>query len=174
MASLRKWLDRLYTAGGVVGALFIVLIAVLIVAQVVGRELGFQIPGTDDFTAWSVAASLFFAMAYTFRKGTHIQVTLIIERLKGRAARATALISLSIATVVMGFLALSAANLVYDSYRFDDVAQGLLRVPMWIPHMALLIGAVLMFLAVLDTLLTNIFGGPEPAGTDTSPDDTPA
>ncbi|MBC8158113.1 MAG: TRAP transporter small permease [Alphaproteobacteria bacterium] len=174
MTLLRKCLDWLYTAGGVVGALFIVFIAIIIVVQVVGREMGFQIPGADDFTAYSVAASLFFAMAYTFRKGAHIQVTLLIEHLKGKTARAAALVSLSITTVVIGFLTLSAANLVYDSYRFDDVAQGLLRTPMWIPHTTLLMGAALLFVAILDTLLTQLFTGSSPIDDQSPRNDTPA
>jgi len=59
--------------------------------------------------------------------------------------------------MVTGMLTLSAANLVYDSYQFEEVAQGLLSVPMWVPQIALLLGALLLFLAVLDSLLAAVF-----------------
>jgi TRAP-type C4-dicarboxylate transport system permease small subunit len=157
MASFRKGLDRIIQVGGWVGAGFVALIAGIIVVQIVCRELGYQVRGADDLTAWSVAGSIFFALAYTFKKGGHIQVTLITERLRGRSARAATLASLLIGTMVTGMLTLSAAHLVYDSYQFEEVAQGLLSVPMWIPQIALLLGALLLFLAVLDSLLAAVF-----------------
>ncbi|MCX5912268.1 MAG: TRAP transporter small permease [Deltaproteobacteria bacterium] len=156
MASLRKGLDRIIQIGGWIGACFVALIAAIMVVQIVCRELGYQVRGADDFTAWSVGGSIFFALAYTFKKGGHIQVTLITERLRGRSARAASLVSLFIGTMVTGMLALSAANLVYDSYQFEEVAQGLLSVPMWIPQIGLLLGALLLFLAVLDSFLAAI------------------
>ena len=140
-------------------------IVAIIVLQIVCRELGYQVRGADDFTAWSVAGSIFFALAYTFKRGGHIQVTLFTDRLRGRSARAASLLSLFIGTMVTGMLTLSAAHLVYDSYQFEEVAQGLLSVPMWIPQIVLLLGALLLFLAVLDSFLGTIF---MPAKSDDS------
>jgi TRAP-type C4-dicarboxylate transport system permease small subunit len=157
MISFRRGLERIILIGGWVGACFVALIAVIILVQIVCRELGYQVRGADDFTAWSVAASIFFALAYTFKKGGHIQVTLIIERLRGPSARAATLLSLFVGTMVTGMLTLSAANLVYDSYQFEEVAQGLLSVPMWIPQIALLLGALLLFLGLLDSFLAALF-----------------
>ena len=158
LRSFRRRLDNLFTIGGGVAAFFIVLIALIIVVQVIARELGFQIHGADDFTAWSVAASIFFALAYTFKKGGHIQVTVITDHLKGRSVRFAATISLFIGTIAIGFLTLSAAHLLYDNYQYGDLAQGLLSVPMWIPTISLFLGAMLLFLALLDSLLAAIFG----------------
>jgi len=162
MSPFRQGLDKLFEIGGWMGAGFVALIAVIIVIQIICRELGYQVRGADDFTAWSVAASIFFALAHTFKKGGHIQVTLLIDRLRGRSTRAASLISLFVGTMVTGMLALSAINLVYDSYQFEEVAQGLVSVPMWIPQMALLLGALLLFLALLDSFLAAIFTAEHP------------
>lgn len=158
MTAFRKRLNYLFTIGGGVAAVFIVLIALTIIIQVICRELGFQIHGADDFTSWSVAASVFFALAYTFKKGAHIQVTLIIERLTGRWAKAATILSLFISAIAIGFLTLSAIHLSYDNYQYGDLAPGLLSVPMWIPTISLFLGALLLFLAILDSLLAAIFG----------------
>ena len=157
IAALRKSLDYLFKLSGGVAAIFIVLIALTIVVQVIGRELGIQIHGADDFTSWSVAASIFFALAYTFKKGAHIQVTLITERLKGKTAKAAHIISLVVSSIAIGFLTLSAIHLCYDNYQFGDLAPGLLKVPMWIPTFSLLLGSLLLFLAILDSLFAAIF-----------------
>lgn len=166
ITALRKRLDRLFLFGGAVAAVFIVLIVVIIIVQIIGRELGFQIHGADDFTAWSVAASIFFALAHTFKKGVHIQVTLITERLRGRSAKVAAMISLFISVVAIGFLSLSAAHLLYDNYQYGDLAQGLLKIPMWVPTISLFLGAMLLFLAILDSFLAAIFGWDQTENTN--------
>jgi len=163
IATVRKRLDLLFRIGGAIGAVFIVLIATAIIVQIIGRELGFQIHGADDFTAWSVAASIFMALAYTFKQGAHIKVTLITERLRGPSVKIAAIISLFISAVAIGFLTLSAAHLMYDNYQYGDLAQGLLSVPMWIPTISLFLGALLLFLAIFDSLLEALFGW-DPAG----------
>lgn len=158
VAVFRRRLDSLFTIAGGVAAFFIVMIALIIIVQVIGRELGFQIHGADDFTSWSVAASIFFALAYTFKKGAHIQVTLITERLTGRVAKAAVIISLFVSAIAIGFLTISAGHLLYDNYQYGDLAPGLLSVPMWLPTISLLLGSMLFFLAILDSFLAAILG----------------
>ena len=48
---MRKALDFLYLACGVVGGFFLVLIGSVILYQVFGRNLGYGIPGVDDLAA---------------------------------------------------------------------------------------------------------------------------
>jgi ABC-type spermidine/putrescine transport system permease subunit II len=60
--------------------------------------------------------------------------------------------------MAIGFLTLSAAHLMYDNYQFGALAQGLLSVPMWIPTISLFLGALLLFLAIFDSLLEALFG----------------
>ena len=165
ISAFRTRLGYLFTLSGGVAAIFIVLIALIIVVQVIGRELGIQIHGADDFTSWSVAASIFFALAYTFKQGAHIQVTLITERLTGKTAKAAHIISLVVSSIAIGFLTLSAFHLSYDNYQFGDLAPGLLKVPMWIPTISLLLGALLLFLAILDSLFAAIFGWDQTEGS---------
>ncbi|TVQ29105.1 MAG: TRAP transporter small permease [Geminicoccaceae bacterium] len=156
---VRRVLDGLYLASGILGACFILGIAGLITAKVVGRLLGRNIPGSDDLTAWFVAASAFLALAYTFRHGSHIRVTLLVQRFTGRWRRGFELASLVVATLAVGGLAAGLVDLVLDSWRWNDIAQGLLRVPMWIPQSATALGAVILFIALVDDLVTTLRGG---------------
>jgi TRAP-type C4-dicarboxylate transport system permease small subunit len=39
---------------------------------------------------------------------------------------------------------------VYESWKFNEVAQGLIQIPIWIPQMSFALGAVILFVAVLD------------------------
>jgi TRAP-type C4-dicarboxylate transport system permease small subunit len=48
----------------------------------------------------------------------------------------------------------AVARFVYDSYAFNEVAQGLIRVPIWIPQLSLVLGIAILFIALIDELVT--------------------
>ncbi|MGZ8387994.1 MAG: hypothetical protein ACXW3R_07045 [Rhodoplanes sp.] len=47
----------------------------------------------------------------------------------------------------------------YDSWRFDDMAQGVLVVPLWIPQLGYSGGLVILFIAFVDELIHVACGG---------------
>ncbi len=57
------------------------------------------------------------------------------------------------------YLAWSACLFTHESWEFNDVAQGLLPLPMWIPQLSFAIGSVLLLVAVLDEFLIVLRGG---------------
>ena len=71
---MRRLLDRLYLAGGVIAGICLVLMALLILAQIVARWFGVIVPSTEDFSGFLLAAASFLALAYTLRSGGHISV----------------------------------------------------------------------------------------------------
>ncbi|MDZ7810156.1 MAG: TRAP transporter small permease subunit [Arhodomonas sp.] len=54
-------------------ALCLAAIAVLILAQTVGRVLGFSVPSANELAGFCVAASTFLALAHTLNHGGHIR-----------------------------------------------------------------------------------------------------
>ncbi|MEM7669766.1 MAG: TRAP transporter small permease subunit, partial [Pseudomonadota bacterium] len=81
MRAVRKSLDALYLAGGILGAFFLVAILVLIVLQMIARWTGTVLPGSTDYAGYCMAASSFFALAYALNHGAHIRVTLFLGRM---------------------------------------------------------------------------------------------
>lgn len=159
MGALRRALDLLYLAGGVLGALALVAILLLILAGVAARQVGRVVPSADDLTAFAVAGSAILPLAYSFRHGAHIRVDLVIGRLAGRARTALEALVLAIAFAMVAFFAYSTFDQMTDSFEFGEVSQGMLGVPLWIPQMALPIGAGLFALALLDDLVVVLAGG---------------
>ncbi len=154
---MRKALDALYFGTALLGALFIVAIGLLICAQVVGRQIGVHVKGADDLTAWSVVAAGFLPLAYTFRNGRHIRVTLVIEK-AGRARKTMEFCVLAVAAFFVGYLTYSSVDMVWDSIRFDDLSQGLINIPLWIPQISIPIGSAVLTLAILDDLVASASG----------------
>ena len=159
---MRRFLDRLYAGSGALAAICVFLICALMLAQAFARGMGGQIRGTDDIVSWLCAAAAFFALGHTFRHGELVRVGLLVGRLPPRGRRVAELIALGITTAFVSYMLWAVARFVYESWQFHEVAQGLIRVPIWIPQMTFLIGVVIFLVAVLDVLLA-VLAGRKPA-----------
>jgi TRAP-type C4-dicarboxylate transport system permease small subunit len=156
---MRRSLDALYATGGALAALCVLAIFVLMIYASIGRELGWRVGIVNDLVAWLCAAAAFLAMAQSFRNGDFVRVTLLLEALKPPVRRVLETVSLTVAAVAIGYLAWWAACFTYESWQFNDMAGGLLVVPMWIPQTTFVVGALLFFVAVLDELVLVLRGG---------------
>ena len=150
---MRRALDRLYLGSGVAAALAMAAICVLMLAQAFGREAGILIRGADDIVAWLCAACAFLALGHTFRNGDLVRVGVFLDRLPARPRWFAELFALGISTVFVAYMLWAVTGFVYDSWQFKEVAQGLIRVPIWIPQLSLVIGIAIFFVAVLDELI---------------------
>ena len=81
------------------------------------------------------------------------------DRLRGRTRHAVEIACLSIGSAFIGFFAWNAARFTYDSYRFNDMAQGVLAVPLWIPQLGYAGGLAILAIAFLDELVHVLGGG---------------
>ncbi len=160
MDALTALLDRLARASGAAAAASLAAIAVIIGAQIVARLFGQQIPAADDFAGWAMAASAFLALPYALRNGDHIRVTLIAQMLPLSWQRGIDTLATALGLALAGWGAWYAVNFVIDSWRFDEVAQGMLAVPLWIPQLSMGIGMVLFALMMFDRLLRVSLGLP--------------
>ena len=84
------------------------------------------------------------------RSGEMIRVGLVTDRLQGRTRWWFEMFSLVIGLCFVGFFAWHAVQLTYDSWRFSDMAQGVLAIPLWIPQIGYATGLVILFIAFLD------------------------
>lgn len=156
---MRRFLDRLYAASGALAALCLAGIAVVMLAQALGRELGYLVRGADDIVAWLCAASAFLALGHTFRRGELVRVGLLIERLPEKPRRAVALAALTLALVFVGYMVYAVLRFVYESWKFHEIAQGLIQIPIWIPQLSFVAGSIIFFIAVLDEFFVLVRGG---------------
>jgi TRAP-type C4-dicarboxylate transport system permease small subunit len=155
---LRRFLDRLYAASAVLAAICLAAIAVVMLLQAGMREIGLLLRGADDIVSWLCAASAFLALGYTFRKGELIRVSLLLEKLPQPLRRHAETACLVGALVVVAYATWAVATFVYGSWQFEEVAQGLLQIPMWMPQMSLVVGLGVFLVAVLDELVTHLGG----------------
>lgn len=155
---LSKVLDRLFTWSGYLAGIFLVLIGILVVAQIIARMLNTQIPSIDEFAGYSLAASSFLGLAYSFRSGSHIRVTLITDKLSQPVQRVVLILVLLFALTMISIWSYNAIYLVYESWLFNEVSTGIIKYPIWIPQISMGIGVVLFCLALLEDLIRVVTG----------------
>ena len=154
----RKALDRIYLAAAALGATCIALICVLMVAQSLGRQFGFTTGAVNDIVSWLCAAAAFFTMAHAFKHGDFVRVALLLEHVSAATRRKLELGSLFIAVCACGYLAFWACRFTLQSWEFNEPAQGLLPIPIWIPQSSFALGAVLLLVAVVDEFVIVVRG----------------
>ena len=156
-----KFLDRLFTWSGYLAGVFLVTIAILVVSQIVARMFNKQIPSADEFAGYCLAASSFLGLAYSFRSGSHIRVTLLTDRFSTQIQRVLMLLVLTFTIIMIAVWAYNSLSMVYESWKFKDMSTGILKYPIWIPQLSMGIGVTLFCLAIIEDLV-NVMRGIEP------------
>jgi TRAP-type C4-dicarboxylate transport system permease small subunit len=150
---VRRFLDNLYNAAGALAALFLIGTLVMVVLGIAGRLLDFNVPGTDSYAGYCMAAAGFLALAHTLKRNEHIRVTLILERLSGRPHHLLELWALAAGTALAALFAYFSVRLAYQSWDFHDISTGNDATPLWIPQTTMALGTVILFIAMVDELV---------------------
>jgi TRAP-type C4-dicarboxylate transport system permease small subunit len=155
---VRTFLDRLYLYSGYLAGMFLLVIFFLMMALALGRQVGINVSSGDDFASWCMCAMAFLGLAHTFRSGEMIRVGLVLERLKGRNRWIAEVAALGVATVFILYFTRQAIQLTYDSWRFNDMSQGVVTVPLWFPQLGFCVGLLILAIAMVDEMVHVLRG----------------
>jgi TRAP-type C4-dicarboxylate transport system permease small subunit len=158
---LRRVLDALYLGAGWLAGLFLIAIFLLMMGLSAVRQVGLNIPAGDEFAAWCMAAMAFLGLAHTFKSGDMIRVGLLTDRLTGRTKWILEIVSLVIALAFTAYFTWYAVAFTYYSWLTNDLAQGVVPMPMWIPQIGYCGGLALLTVAILDELV-HVLSGHKP------------
>jgi TRAP-type mannitol/chloroaromatic compound transport system permease small subunit len=156
LQTLDRMLDRLYIACGVIGAGCLVIIAICVALSIVTRLLGLYVAGLTAYSGYAMAASSFFALAYTFRAGAHIRVALVRNRFGPTGRLVLEVWCLGLASLFTGFLAFYLVRMTWVSWVFGEKSEGGAATPLWIPQTAVAAGATVMAIAAVHALVLTI------------------
>jgi TRAP-type C4-dicarboxylate transport system permease small subunit len=147
---MRRTLDLLYDAAAWLAALAMIGVLVWVLVSIISRQVGFNVPGTDAYAGYSMAAAGFLALAHTLKRDEHIRVTLLIGRLKGKAGRALRIWALSAAVFLATLFAYYSVRLAWQSHVLNDISTGNDATRLWIPQLAMAVGTVILLVAFID------------------------
>jgi TRAP-type C4-dicarboxylate transport system permease small subunit len=107
---IRRALEGLYLLGGTLAALCVLAILLLMIGASVGRIANWRVSWVNDVVSWLCAAAAFLGMAYSFRNGDFVRVTLVLESVSPAMRRRLEVASLAVAAVAIGYLGWWAAR----------------------------------------------------------------
>lgn len=148
-----KGLHRLYLASGLLSGASLVLICAMIIAQVVARNLGSTVRDAEEFAAWAMAAAGFFGLPYALHCGSHIRVSAVARFVPASLHHAMEVLASVIGVLLAAYLAWFCTAFVLESFRFNEVSQGLVPVPLWLPQLPMALGSLLLAVAFGERLV---------------------
>ncbi|AUG53771.1 TRAP transporter small permease [Thalassospira marina] len=155
---MRKSLDILFGITSILAAVFLVMIALLILSQSIGRLLGHVIPDANELAGFSLAAGMFLALGPSLRQGSHIRVLLVVGHISGVPRRIMDLITLGFAVFLAGYFTWWMGVLAEESFSYGDASAGVLAFPLWIPQAAMTFGLAMLTLALVEGLIDTLRG----------------
>lgn len=168
---MRRMLDRLYEIALWLAAMTFALIAVLVLAQVLGRLTdrvarflalpppGLTIPSLAEFGAFLFTGAVFLGLAGTLQAGSHVRVKLLIRSLPEAPARWLGAAVCLLAAGLAVFATWSSGLQVIDSLKFGSVSYGMIPIPLALPQGLMTAGLALFAIALIDSAVTLARGG---------------
>ncbi|MEJ8474669.1 TRAP transporter small permease [Roseibium algae] len=167
---MRAFLDGLYRLAGGLAATCLVTIALMVVAQVLGRlidggrkllgmePLGLLVPSLAEFAGFLLVGASFLALASTMRMGDHIRVSILLQLVPPKFTRFFEFWCLAVSLALLTYFSWHAGLLAYDSYLYHEVSFGIIPVPLWIPQSVMTLGVTVFAISLADDLLGVLLG----------------
>ena len=152
-----NFLNKIYKISGYIAALFLILVATFILIGIASRIFGFYIRGLAEYSGYCMAASSFFALAYTFVEGGHIRITLFLEKISGVKKKLLEIWCLIIASFYSGYVAFYFIKMLKISYEFQERSEGADEILIWIPQTSVAIGSLIFFVCVFHQFILALF-----------------
>ncbi len=130
-------------------ALCLAAMVVVLAVTIVGRPFGWLVPSSDEITTFLMLGMAFFGIVHAYSEGVHVRVDTLHRRLPPTLRRANDIVAHTGAAVLCAVVAFESGRLAWTAFRFHDVSDGLVPIPMWIPMATLPLGFALLTLLLL-------------------------
>jgi TRAP-type C4-dicarboxylate transport system permease small subunit len=154
-APRRSWFGIFTMVLNIVGTLLIIVMAVAVNADILGRELfNRPIAGVTEFVGLAIVAIVFLQMANTLREDRHVSNDLVmtwIGRSRPRIARFCYGIFHLIGALLLALITWYVVPIFAENYRGDYYkgTAGVIELPVWPFMLVVLIGAATTVLQYL-------------------------
>ena len=140
-----RLLQGLMASLNIVGAIWVMLIMLLITVDVCGRAF-FNAPlfGVPEIVKISVVGLVWCQMAHTLKIGAHLRSTILVDRMSPGARRVIEIISCLMGAIMFALIVYSGWDTMIESWRIGEFeGEEPVRVPTAPVRTLVLIGAAL-------------------------------
>ena len=139
-------------------ALAMALLCIITMANVVVRYFtNFSFAFTEEISVSLLVFMTLIGAASAFRSGSHISVTLVIDRLPAAARRAVRVFALGASCCMFAVLAWYGARMAWDDYRYE-VTSPALGLPQWVYSVWLPLLSLAIVLRLLQMMRARLHG----------------
>lgn len=152
-------IDGLTEVGGYLGAACLLAILVIIMAEIIARNLfSHSFHFSWDLAGYLMGASFLLASGCAMRGGSHVRVTAALELLPPRIARMVELCACIVGLAICFYLSCALIQMGWLSAQRGSTAATSFRVPLVYPQAVLATGAVILSLQCFAQILRILRG----------------
>lgn len=160
MRALVKLLHGLMASLNILGAIWVLLIMLLITVDVIGRAF-FNSPlfGVPEIVKISVVGLVWCQMAHTLKIGAHLRSTILVDRMPAAARRTIEILSCILGAIMFALIVYSGWDNMIEAWRIGEFeGEEPVRVPTAPVRTLVLIGAALTAVQFV-IMLTDLIRG---------------
>jgi TRAP-type C4-dicarboxylate transport system permease small subunit len=145
LTRLRAVVERCNHALGMVSGLGVLVMGLILTYEVLSRYL-FNAPTiwVQETSTYLYMWTMLAAASYTLQTRKHVHVDLVVDRLPARPKAVAEAATSAVGMLFCAIVSVQAYEMIAATLRFAKVSATPLRVPLWIPQSALLMGFVLL------------------------------
>ena len=152
-----RFVDRLSRAGAILSSLLMLGLVGLITVEIVGRSFfDYSTMLADEYSGYLFLALVYLGLAYTFRAGGHIRITIVTSRLSPRGQRWADVLAGGLTLLILLFALVYSWQFMMESKEMEMVSEGVSETPLWLTQIPIVAGLTLFVLAALVFTLRRI------------------
>jgi len=152
---------RLLSALNLLGAVWVVLIMLLITADVIGRAFDSPLFGVPEIVKISVVGLVWCMMPHTLKIGAHLRSTILLDRMPAGAQRAIEVLSCLLGVAIFALIVYSGWDHMIEAWKVGEFeGEDPVRVPTYPVRSLVVLGAALTAAQFLVMLVEHLRGRP--------------
>ncbi len=157
MEKLLRGIDTCSKWGAYLSSLAMLLIVALILLEIILRSLfSASTLMSDEYSGYLMVALVMLGLSHTFAQGSHIRISIIAERLHGRAARGLDLFVTLAALALISYALYHSLWMVQDTFSYGMLADSISETPLYLPQIFIPVGLLLLELQLVAHFLRRL------------------
>ena len=146
----------------VFSGLLVCCLMLLLSAEILGRKLGYPIPGTTEFAAFGLVGIIFLGLSHCEQEGGHVRVEFLLTRLPPELKKTVELFIYLLGFCIYGLMTWQTAMDAASSWSIRETVPGLMTLPVYPAKTVVPVGCGLICIqiAVNAFALMRNTGGP--------------
>jgi len=150
-------IEKIADLGGYVSGWLVPIMMILVVVEVFTRYvLHRPLMVGDEFSAYMLVALSYLGLAYTWRQGGHVRISILISQLSPRVASRIRLISLILILIFMIELDRAGYKMIVYALKINLRSQTFFTFPLFWPQLTVFIGFILLTLVIFVEIARSI------------------